>query len=123
MKKTTKRGGKTTSFYITQDLRDLVTFLRYREEMSKRNFYRRAMRYFLAGDHQIDPRLRITEREDPEYIRRDVPETMTFDVGQMMQIKQVAAEQDCKECHVIFQGVLNYCAMLLTIDQTGVSLD
>lgn len=118
-----KKRKPSTSFYITQDLRDLVSFLRKREEMTKVVFYRKAIRIFFAGDQKIDPRIMITERSDPEYIRRDVLETMTFDSVQREQIKDLAAKRNCNEGQIIFQAVLNYCAMLLSIDSTGVRFE
>ena len=112
-----------TSFYITQEIRDLVKFLSKREEITKTVFYRRAMRSFFNTNSKIDPRIMITERTDPDYIKRDVLESMLFETEQKEKIEEMAEQLGCSEGCVIFQALIDYCALLLTLDATGVQID
>jgi hypothetical protein len=108
------------SFYISGEIRKLVTFLRKREEITKIVFYKRALRLFFEGEQKIDPRILITERSHPDYIRREVLETVQIEPEQKQAVKKLAEERGCKEGHIMFMAVLEYCGMLLSIDSTGV---
>lgn len=111
-----------TSFYITKEIKDLVKFLSKREEITKTVFYRRAIRNFFSVNSKIDPRVMLTERSNPDYIRRDVLETMIFDEDQISLIEEKAERLGCSKSYVIFQALIDYCALLLTVDASGVEI-
>ena len=111
-----------TSFYITKEIKDLVKFLSNREEITKTVFYRRAIRNFFSVNSKIDPRVMLTERSNPDYIRRDVLETMIFDEDQISLIEEKAERLGCSKSCVIFQALIDYCALLLTVDASGVEI-
>ena len=108
------------SYYINEEIRKLIKFLAKREEITKVVFYRRALRRFIEGDHMIEPRILITERNHPDYIRRGVLETIQLDPEQKQAVKLIAEEKGCNEGQVMFMAVLEYCGALLSEDSTGV---
>lgn len=110
---------KQFASYLSQEIYDLAVFLAEREEITRVVFVRRAVRYFMDGDHTVAARLRITKRSDPEYIKRGRLFSVYMDEEQMKQLKQVAEEQKCTLSQVFFQVILNYCAMLISLDDTG----
>ena len=96
-----------TSFYITKEIKDLVKFLSKREEITKTVFYRRAIRNFFDTNSKIDPRVMLTERSNPDYIRRDVLETMIFDADQISLLEEKAERLGCSKSCVIFQALID----------------
>ncbi len=103
---------KKTTFYITEELRDLMYFLMEKEDLPKINFFRRAINMFLEGTQKIDSRILITKRSDPAYIKRDICEPFYMDLKQYHEIEQVAKEQNCKMAQVVFQALVDYCSTL-----------
>ena len=88
-----KKAQVQTSFYLTQNLRDLSRFLHKREEITKVVFYRRALKYYFEVDGTVDPKVLITERSHPDYIRRDAVETVKIDIDLKAQIEELALEK------------------------------
>lgn len=115
-----KKEQVQTSFYLTKNLRDLSRFLHKREEITKIVFYRRALKYYFEVDGEVDPKVLITERNHPDYIRRDAPETVKIDLDLKAKIEELALEKGYKEGQVMFMAVLDYCGALLSEDSTGV---
>ena len=93
-----------------------------REEVTKIVFVRRAIRYFLGGDHQISERVRITQRTNPQYIKRDCMYKVHMDLDQKAALEKVAEEQHCKMSQVFFQVMLDYCTCLIEMDHTGIEV-
>lgn len=85
-------------------------------------FVRRAIRYFLGGDHQISERVRITQRTNPQYIKRDCMYKVHMDLDQKAALEKVAEEQHCKMSQVFFQVMLDYCTCLIEMDHTGIEV-
>lgn len=110
------------SCYISEEIFDIMDFLVKREEITKVVFVRRAIRSFMESDHTIAPRLRITKRLDPAYIERRRLVTVYLEEEQREQLKQVTIEQDCTMSQVFFQAILNYCAVLISLDSSGLEM-
>lgn len=117
-----KKEQVQTSFYLTKNLRDLSRFLHKREEITKIVFYRRALKYYFEVDGEVDPKVLITERNHPDYIRRDAPETVKIDLDLKAKIEELALEKGYKESQIIFAAVVDYCVALLKLDSTGVTI-
>lgn len=109
-----------TSFYISENLREVVNFLYKREEVTKIVFYKRAVKHFLSQDTQIHPRILITERSHPAYVKRNVLETIKFESDLKTRIAEMAKQKQCSEGQIIFQALTDYCALLLEVDSSGV---
>ncbi len=115
---------KLYSGYVSQEVYELVDFLAKREEISKTVvFPKRAIRYFMEGDRKIDPRILITQRSDPAYIERKALLTVYIEDEQRRQLEAVAEERGCNVSQVFFQVMLDYCAVLISMDSTGVSIE
>ena len=117
-----KKAQVQTSFYLTKNLRDLSRFLHKRDEITKVVFYRRALKYYFEVDGTVDPKVLITERSHPDYIRRDAVETVKIDIDLKAQIEELALEKNYTEGQIIFMAIVDYCTLLLSIDSTGVTL-
>lgn len=117
-----KKEQVQTSFYLTKNLRDLSRFLHKREEITKIVFYRRALKYYFEIDGEVDSKVLITERNHPDYIRRDAPETVKIDLDLKAKIEELALEKGYKEGQIIFSAVVDYCVALLKLDSTGVTI-
>lgn len=111
---------KLHTFYITKNLNVLTKYLVQREEVTKIVFLRRAIRYFLAGDQKIDPRIEISKRTDPEYIKRDVLFPVYLDSKEKEILENLAEEKHCRESQVFFQILLDYCSFLISLDDGGI---
>lgn len=107
---------------ITEECLRLIEFLSVREEVTQVVFIRRAVRYFLSGDKKIDPRIMITKWSDPQYIKRKALLTGYIDVNQKEELEAVAAEQGGTFTQAFFQAMISYCALLITIDDTGIEV-
>ncbi|MBO5485052.1 MAG: hypothetical protein J6K58_06705 [Lachnospiraceae bacterium] len=111
------------SSYLSEELYELVYFLMEREEINKVTFVKRAIRYYMAGDRKLDSRVLITKRNDPDYIERKALFSVHLEEDQKMQLKEVALEKKCKPSQVFFQVILEYCAVLISIDDSGLEIE
>lgn len=105
---------------LSTELYELATFLSKREEISRVVFTRRAVRYFMTGDRKIDPPVLITERSNPNYLNRGSLWVVQMDEAQKKQIEEVAEENHCTVSQVFFQIMIDYCALVITQDDTGI---
>lgn len=117
-----RKNAVATSVYITEECLRLIEYLSVREEITQVVFIRRAVRYFLSGDRKIDPRIMITKWSDPQYIRRNALLPIYIDCDQKEELEAVAAEQGGTFTQAFFQAMISYCALLITIDDTGIEV-
>lgn len=117
-----EKNKRLFSSYISKEVYDIMEFLIQREETSKVVFVRRAIRCFMETDRSIEPRLRITKRNNPDYVERGALVTVYMEDGQREQLKAAAKEQGCTLSQAFFQAVLNYCAVLVSLDQSGMEI-
>lgn len=111
------------SGYVSKEIFELMNYLIEREEVTKVVFVRRAIRNFMDGPHYISPRLRITQRSDPDYVERKCMVVVHMEDEQREQLKKVAEEQHCTLSQVFFQVILDYCAVLISLDGTGMEIN
>ena len=64
----------------------------------------------------------ITKWSDPQYIRRNALMPIYIDCEQKKELEDVAAEQGGKFSQAFFQAMISYCALLITIDDTGIEV-
>lgn len=101
----------STSFYMTRQLKKTIDYLCEKDNLPKTSFIEQSIKhYIIKGDKKIDPRIMITERSNPEYIRRDVLYPCSINTDLLKEIKKIAREKNCKEAHILFEAVLDYCA-------------
>lgn len=100
---------RLTTFKITASLKCLEMLILEKTELPKTLFQRRAIQDFLAGDRVVSDRLKIRSTKDPQYIKKDVMETIYLDADLEKEIKKVEKEQNCGLTQVLFQALLNYC--------------
>lgn len=118
-----KEGKKSLfSSYISKEVNEVAEYLIRREEISKVVFVRRAIRSFMDSEQVIEPRVKITRRTDPDYIKREILFVTYMEEEQKQQLKRVAADQNCTLSQVFFQVILNYCAVLISLDDSGVEI-
>lgn len=117
-----KGKKKQFSSYISKEVCDIMEFLIEREEISRVVFVRRAVRYFMESDRSIEPRLRITKRSDPDYVKRGAFVPVYLDQETRDQLEWAAQEQHCTLSQAFFQAILNYCAVLVSLDQSGIEI-
>lgn len=113
---------KHTSYYITKELRELRNYLVERDEVPNTLFLRRAIRVFLEGKHDIDSRILITERTHPQYIKRDVCDPAYIDIEQYEALERIGDEKGCNVSQLIFQALVDYCAMLVIDNPVEISI-
>ena len=81
-------------------------------------FIRKAVRYFLSGDRVIDKRVMIP-RGEPNYISRSALITSYIDIDQKKELEDIAWSQGSNFSAALYQALLEYSAMMITIDDTG----
>ena len=113
-----RKNAVAFSSYITQDLKNIMEFLIEREEITKVVFIRKAVRYFLSGDRVIDKRVMIP-RGEPNYISRSALITSYIDIDQKKELEDIAWSQGSNFSAALYQALLEYSAMMITIDDTG----
>lgn len=119
-----KEKGKKKQFssYISKEVYDIMEFLIEREEINRVVFVRRAIRYYMESDRNIEPRLRITKRSDPDYVKRGAFVPVYLEQETREQLEWAAQEQNCTLSQAFFQAILNYCAVLVSLDQSGMEI-
>ena len=117
-----RKNATAFSVYITEECLRVMEYLSVREEITQVVFVRRAIRYFLAGERKIDERILITKWSNPKYIRRNALLTGYIDINQKKELEDTAREQGAKFSHAFFQAMISYCALLITIDDTGIEI-
>ena len=113
-----RKNAVAFSSYITQDLKNIMEFLIEREEITKVVFIRKAVRYFLSGDRIIDKRVMIP-RGEPKSISRSALITSYIDIDQKKELEDIAWSQGSNFSAALYQALLEYSAMMITIDDTG----
>lgn len=105
---------------LPKNISEVISFLAEREELTMVVFVRRAIRTFLAGEHIISDSVRITERNHPDYIKKDGNIATYIDVDYHEKLLKVAEEQECTFSQVMYQALIDYCAFLISQDDTGI---
>lgn len=116
-------ADKLYAFHVSQEVFDLVEYLRKKEEITRKVFTRRAIQHFLDGSREIDEKILITNHYDPEYIFRDVLFSVIIDKDLLDAVKQVASEKGCKKTHVLFQSLVGYCVELIDPDDGNINIE
>lgn len=108
-------GKRLFSAYITAQIYSYIDKLSKEQEVTKVVFVKRAVNFFLEGDLEIDPRLYITKRSDPNYIARETMFTVWMEDEQRDNLKIVANIKGIPVSAVFFQCMVEYCAALLSM--------
>ena len=116
----TRKNAVAFSAYITEECLRFVEYLTVREELTRGVFIRKAVRNFINGDNQIYPRILIKERTNPKYIRRDTLFCGYIDKTQKKILEEIAEEQGANFSQAFFQALVNYCALLISMDNRGI---
>ena len=116
----TRKNAVAFSAYITEECLRFVEYLTVREELTRVVFIRKAVRNFINGDNQIYPRILIKERTNPKYIRRDTLFCGYIDKTQKKILEEIAEEQGANFSQAFFQALVNYCALLISMDNRGI---
>ena len=107
---------------ISKQLFDLAEFLAEREEVTRLVFTRRAIRHYMDDKKDVDARILITKRSDPNYIERGTLYSVLIDEEQKKQIEEVAKDKGCKTAQLFFFILLEYCTFLYSVDKTGIEI-
>ena len=102
---------KKTSFKITKSLLDLENAILANMDIPRTVFHRRMIDDFVKRDGEIMPRLLITRKTDPAYIRKEAFEQIYLDDERRIQIEKIAKKYNCKQGIVLFQMLLDYCCL------------
>lgn len=102
------------SAYISKEVYDTMNYLAKRDEITKKVFVRRAIRYWLDTGYEVGRRLRITKRTDPDYVERSCMVTVWMEEELREQLVYAAREQQCSVSQAFFQAMLDYCTMLIS---------
>ena len=118
----TRKKAVAFSSYITEECLRLIEYLSVREEVTQIVFIRRAVKHFLKGDKKVDPRIMIRARKADGYIRRNALLTGYIDKEQKKILTEIAEEQGANFSQVFFQCMISYCALLISLDDTGIEI-
>ncbi len=116
-------ADKLYSFRVSQEVFDLVEYLRNKEEITRKVFTRRAIQSFLDGSREIDEKILIANHYDPDYIYRDVLFSVLIDQDQLDTVRKAAIEKDCKKSHVLFQSLVGYCVQLIDPEDGNINIE
>lgn len=102
-------GKRLTTFNITAALKCLEMLIIEKTELPKTLFQKRAIQDFLAGDRVVSERIKIRSIKNPQYIKKDVTESIYLDADLEAELQEVAKDQQCGLTHILFQALLDYC--------------
>lgn len=102
---------KPTSFNISETLKYVENEILKESGLSQVAFHRKAIDYFIEGDHTIDEDLRITKRTDPRYIKKPVLERIYLEEEQRIILEQIRIEQNTNLTTLLFQALYDYCVV------------
>lgn len=101
-----------TSFSVNRSVQILEQEILEETGLSKAAFHRKAVEYFYnCGDRHVHPRLLITKRTDPLYVKRDAREQVYVSEKMRTQIKEISAlpYNQCSDGTVFFHALMIYC--------------
>lgn len=101
-----------TSFLITRSLQELENAILAKMDINRTIFHRRMIDHFVEVDGKINPRLYITNRTDPEYIKMECIEQIYIDEERNKKIEELAERHGIKKGKILFQALLDYCCLL-----------
>lgn len=101
-----------TSFRITRSLRDLENAILAKMDINRTIFHRRMIDYFVEMDGKVNPRLYITDRKNPGYIKMECIEQIYLDEERNEKIEELAEKHGVKKGKILFQALLDYCCAL-----------
>lgn len=107
------RKKRITSYYITETLKELISYLIQMEEISKIVFLDRAVSYFFEVDPVMNDEVLITSRREDKYIKRNVLYSNYIYEDQDERLDKYTKLTGCKKSQIIFQTLVNYSAYLL----------
>ena len=107
------RKKRITSYYITETLKELISYLIQMEEISKIVFLDRAVSYFFEVDPVMNDEVLITSRREDKYIKRNVLYSNYIYEDQDERLDKYTKLTGCKKSQIIFQALVNYSAYLL----------
>lgn len=102
---------KKTSFKLTKSLLDLECEILSHMDIPRTTFHRRAIDKFIREGGTINPRLLVTKRNDPQYVKKEEIEQIYLDEERENQLREIADQNNCTVSVVLFQALLDYCCM------------
>lgn len=106
----TKR--KLTTYCVNESIQLLERKILQETGISRAAFHRKAVDYlYKSEDRKVHPRLLITEKKNPLYVRRAAKEPVYLDAEMERKLKEIAAltYNHCSEGTVFFHALLIYC--------------
>lgn len=101
-----------TSFRISKSLYDLENIILSQMDIPRTVFHRRMIDYFIETGGAVTPRLLITRKADPDYVKRESTEQIYLDDVRRDQLERIAQKNGCRIGTVLFQAMLSYCCSI-----------
>ena len=105
---------KLTSYSVNESLQILEKEILEKTGLSRAVLHRKAIDYFYnSEDHHIHPRLLITKKTDPLYVRRSrkEPVYVTEDMRRKMREIGSLPYNNCTDGVVFFHALMTYCGL------------
>lgn len=99
---------KKTSFKTTASAAQFVTILIHEMDIPRTSFHRKMIDHFIENELEVHPLLKIRQRKDPHYIKREETEQIYLDEAREMQLQEAAEKNNCSISAVLFQAMLSY---------------
>lgn len=99
---------KKTSFRVTSSALQFQNILVKAMDIPRTTFHKKMIDYFLKNEMGIHPSLLITNRTDPNYIKKDATEQIYLDVIREAELQKVAEKYGCKIGTILFQAMMEY---------------
>lgn len=106
---------KKTTFNLTKATKLLQNELVKKMDIPKTAFHRRAIDYFISSGGEIHPHLKITNRADANYVKKDDIEQIYIDEKREQQLLEIAEKNDCKITILYFQALMSYCSVMAPV--------
>lgn len=99
---------RKTTFKVTKAALQFENLLLSHMNISRTDFHRNMIDYFMKNEIQIHPYLLERSKSDPHYVKRTVVEQIYLDEVREEKLRDVAEQYGCRTGVVLFQAMMSY---------------
>lgn len=111
-----KDKPKLTSLHITEQLSDDLLYVLNNAKMKRVNLHRDAIDAFINSEKKVDEVLKITNQNDPRYLKKPKLERIYLDRIRRTELENIAKEQNVGITTILFQALKDYCAEYMRLN-------
>ena len=100
---------RKTSFRVTETALNFENLILSHMDIPRTTFHRRMIDYFIEHNVRVHEYLLITNRNDPNYVKKTTCEQIYLDEGRDKKLEAIAKKYNCTIGVLLFQAMMTYC--------------